>query len=78
MNPWYFFCCWSEQTVEQIIELPMIWDAKTFTARHHNDSDRQYDLGVWQTTVNSIKMVRRRQIKSCVWPKMNSFWDRRG
>ena len=34
---WRFHCCLPEQTIEQTVEVPVLWDATTLLWRHCND-----------------------------------------
>ena len=34
---WYVFCCWSEQTVEQTVDISVIWYVLTSMGRNYNE-----------------------------------------
>ena len=44
---WCLLCCWPEKTVEQTINLPVIWDTMMTMWLHH-------DVGITSTTVKSL------------------------
>ena len=42
---WYFLCCQPQQSVEQTVELPMIWDTMVYPAIYaqHQNTDQVQD-----------------------------------